>query len=143
MTCGDGVVNGPESCDDADEDPGDGCLSSCVVPGSCLEILEFDDAAGDGEYIISPKPDTPWTASCDMTTDGGGWTQLTLEHTCNGDLDSMLTAVEAAATEGVDNECRAFTQDDAGNHTYYWDIEFPPGFDELWLSDDYALKANG
>ena len=141
--CGDGEVNGPEECDDQNEDSADGCLGSCEVPGSCLEILEFDDQAADGDYIISPKPDTPWMTTCDMTTDGGGWTAITLPHTCNGDLDSTITAVEAAVTEGIDMNCRPFTQDTNGDHTYYWDIEFPPGFDALWLDANYVLQAFG
>ncbi|MCA9696063.1 MAG: hypothetical protein KC431_00975, partial [Myxococcales bacterium] len=140
--CGDGMVNGPETCDDQNADSNDGCLGSCVVPSSCLEILEYDDQAESGAYQIGPKgPDATFEVECDMELDGGGWTGFMVESTCNGDLDSAVTAVEPAPIEGVDMNCRPFTRDAASFHTYYWDIEFPPGYQEFYLAD-YVMKAN-
>ncbi|MFV8753585.1 fibrinogen-like YCDxxxxGGGW domain-containing protein [Nannocystaceae bacterium ST9] len=75
--CGDMQVNGPEECDDAlNGDAADGCLDSCVVPNSCLELHEYDAMLGDGVYLIDPEgfDGDPFAATCDMTTDGGGWT---------------------------------------------------------------------
>jgi cysteine-rich repeat protein len=138
--CGDGQVNGPEVCDDQNDDLADGCLGDCTVPSTCAQILEFDGTATDGNYVVSPKPDQPWEAACDMTTDGGGWTGITVEHTCNGDLDSFITAIEPATQQGIDMLCRVFTTDAEGNHTYTLDIQFPPGFDEFYLSD-YTIRA--
>ncbi len=139
--CGDGEVNGPEACDDQNDELADGCLGDCSVPATCADILAFDAAAESGEYLISPKPDEPWLANCDMTTDGGGWTGITLEHTCNGDLDSTLMAIEEAPDAGVDMQtCQAFSTDASLDHTYVWDIAFPPGFDEFYLAD-YVAKA--
>lgn len=76
--CGDAVVNGPEECDDANGDSADGCLDSCEVPGSCLEILDYDDSSMDGTYLIAPDGyDGPaFEVHCDMLTDGGGYTFL-------------------------------------------------------------------
>ncbi|NVB39921.1 hypothetical protein G6O69_18905 [Pseudenhygromyxa sp. WMMC2535] len=140
--CGDAEVNGPETCDDANEDSADGCLASCIVPASCLEILEFDALAESGAYQVGVMgPDAVFEVDCDMDTDGGGWTGLLVTNTCNGDLESLVTAVEAAPTEGIDDTCRPFTQDAGGSHTYYWDIEFPPTFEAFYLSE-FIIKAN-
>ncbi|EDM76213.1 hypothetical protein PPSIR1_07668 [Plesiocystis pacifica SIR-1] len=142
--CGDAMVNGPEQCDDQNDDSSDGCLADCLVPQSCLEILDFDDTAATGTYLIGPNdPDSTFAVECDMDTDGGGWTGFAVENTCNGDLDSQLTAVEAAPTEGVDVNCRPFTTDGGGNHTYTWDITFAPGFDEFYLADFVSRAAGG
>lgn len=74
--CGDGQLDGPEACDDANADLSDGCLDSCVVPGSCLELLDYDGMLTDGVYMIAPDGymGAPFSAYCDMSTDGGGWT---------------------------------------------------------------------
>ncbi len=140
--CGDGTVNGPEACDDANDDSADGCLGNCKVPASCLGILGYDDQAASGPYLIGPvDSNATFEVDCDMTTEGGGWTGLSLPSMCNGDLVTTLNALEAAPIEGIDAECRPFTQDAAGGHAYQWDIEFPPGYDEFYLSD-YVFKAN-
>ena len=47
---------------------------------SCKAILDAKASVGDGAYWLDPDGTggvAPFQASCDMTTDGGGWTQLT------------------------------------------------------------------
>ncbi|MCB9760224.1 MAG: hypothetical protein H6739_10350 [Alphaproteobacteria bacterium] len=68
-----------EVCDSLDNDcdgvADDGVLGSgATCPASdCLEILTDQPSAADGPYVIDVYS-TPTTLTCDMTTDGGGWT---------------------------------------------------------------------
>lgn len=141
-SCGDGMINGSEQCDDANSGTSDGCLGDCKIPRSCREILEYDPNASDGVYVVAPKsPELGFTTNCDMTTDGGGWTEVTLPHLCNGDLDTQLMAIESASAEGIDPMCRPYTRDGGGDHTYVFDLTFPPGFESFYLSA-YVIKAN-
>ena len=143
--CGDGEVNGgDETCDDGNGEINDGCLTNCSVPDSCLTIIEFDGEATDGMYTIDPdlEGDIPsFETFCDMTTDGGGWTEISLAIACSDVLGGELVAVQAAPTEGIDDMCRPFTRDTSGGHTYHYTFQWPPTFQEFYLQD-YALKAN-
>ena len=162
-TCRDGVQNGGETdvdcgglecgaCDDGETcvQDSDCVADNCVdnvctpIPTSCLDVLLDDPAAEDGPYEIDPDGPggiDPFETNCDMTTDGGGWTEIT--PCISSTLSGSLVAVEAAAIEGIDGQCRPFTQD-AGNgaHTYHYTFTFAPTFTEFYLSD-YEAQAFG
>lgn len=60
---------------------------SPAAPVSCKAILDAGESTGDGRYEIDPDGtggEDPFSVTCDMTTDGGGWTrlsgQLVLDH---------------------------------------------------------------
>ena len=103
-SCSDGVKNGAESDIDCGVScggcalgkkcvAGSDCAGSaacdtttnlCRLPTSCAEILQNHPATPDGNYEIQPQGvSAPFTAVCDMTRDGGGWT-LVLK--ANGDV---------------------------------------------------------
>ena len=69
---GDGYADA--SCGGDDCDDGDTSVGPCA---NCLDILTANSSATDGSYDIDPDGDgTTVEVECDMTTDGGGWTQL-------------------------------------------------------------------
>ncbi|MEY3012737.1 MAG: hypothetical protein RIT45_1472 [Pseudomonadota bacterium] len=89
-SCGNGVLESGEECDDGNVSDGDGCSPTCVAsvgfaaskPGlSCLDIYDKGKAASlklaDGVHWIDPDGAggaAAFQAYCDMTSDGGGWT---------------------------------------------------------------------
>lgn len=142
--CGNGSPDPGEDCDDGNDDNADGCLTDCTVPRSCLDIYELDPTALDGTYEIAPYDDRPsWGAWCDMENElhGGGWTKLTLADVCQGRIDELITPLQDAVIFERDEQCRVATRDEGGGHAYTWDIEFPPGFEELYL-DGFAIRNN-
>jgi hypothetical protein len=54
--------------------------NKCVVPADCSAIKQGNPSAASGAYTIDPDGAAglaPFTAWCDMVTDGGGWTIVT------------------------------------------------------------------
>src|SRR5690606_4060289 len=56
----------------------DGSTALCAAK-SCLDILTLNPSSTDGTYWIDsdgPAVGDPVRTTCDMTTDGGGWTLI-------------------------------------------------------------------
>ncbi|MCB9795544.1 MAG: hypothetical protein H6741_22810 [Alphaproteobacteria bacterium] len=95
---GDSGVNpgAAETCDGVDEDC-DGDIDDGVLGTGgacpaidCAEVLADDPSAADGSYYLDVGGSvSTWT--CDMSTDGGGWTELIDSHPVYG-TGSDLTA---------------------------------------------------
>ena len=158
--CDDGILSGDESdvdcggsCDACDlgavcgnsDDCGMGICDEgvCAILASCKAILAADPDAGSGAYTIDVDGEgeiEPFEVQCDMETDGGGFTELTLKNACDN-LQAVMDFDVQAPIEGIDEECRPFTRDAGGNHSYHYTIPFPPGFTEFYLHE-YVMKAN-
>jgi len=142
--CGDGELDPGEQCDDGNDALDDGCVA-CAVPKTCAELLALAPAAATGVYKIDPGGSgVPWQVTCDMDIDGGGWTGFSVQDTCNGHLESLVVPLQAAVIDGVDPECRPYSEypDGGGAFAYYWDITFPPGFSAFFLRG-YEVKSIG
>ncbi|MEY3015602.1 MAG: hypothetical protein RIT45_4337 [Pseudomonadota bacterium] len=150
-TCGNGVVEGNEECDDGNNTDGDGCSATCLAayggsatkPGkSCLDVLTERKKAGDtlvsGTYWIQPK-DKAFAVHCDMETDGGGFTMCSSD---NGEVHiaSELQSQNAYGTDGYRADCR----DVAFSEVLY--VRHDNG-DKAWFARDGGAKttaaANG
>jgi hypothetical protein len=92
---------------------GDGCCPNnctanndldCNIQPSCKDVKMTIPASQDGLYTIDPDgngPDQPFQVYCDMTHDGGGWTQcLSVLNTnaedlhCTNDVDYFDNCVD-------------------------------------------------
>ena len=71
-----GVGVDGDDCDDNDANISDCGRSPETALPTCMDIATIAPTLGDGEYWIDPDGSNPTLVSCDMTTDGGGWTVI-------------------------------------------------------------------
>ncbi len=71
---------GGDDCDDTDAAIRPDTTGDCALGLTCDDILDMGRSAGDGDYVIDPDGYgtglDPFLVTCDMTTDGGGWTEI-------------------------------------------------------------------
>lgn len=116
-----------------------GSDASCARE-SCLAIHNADPTLPTGTYWIQPNSTSAFQATCDMSTDGGGWTKVSFPD-AHTHLNGAMTNVEAATTRGIDPTTGPYTRDGSSNHTHYYTFTFSSGFSEFRFAA-YKVRAN-
>ena len=115
---------GGEDCDDGDSARYPDTNGLCALGTTCNDVLSSYSSSADGDYVIDPDGMAtgldPFEVSCDMSTDGGGWTLIEYsddldfeQHFTGGDSwryqaddfdfelsDDQISAIQALSTEG-------------------------------------------
>ena len=124
---GDGYADaecGGEDCDDSDASVLPEVGGGCALGTTCLDVQANGYDIGDGVYTVDPDGYgtglDPFDVTCDMTTDGGGWTKIAYSsdlpfqnHFTSGDkwqsmptdftfefTEKEVEAIRALSTEG-------------------------------------------
>ena len=106
VTCGDGVTDPGEQCDDNDLDDGDGCDSNCTVTGCGNGVVTMGEQCDDGNFSVGDCCD----ASCSFETAGSSCDDdepCTLADacdgagTCSGDAEPDPACVEPTVAGGA------------------------------------------
>ncbi len=123
----DGLDN---NCDGAVDNGTD----TCPDGKNCLDILESGKSTGDGTYLIDPDGSggaEPFDVLCDMTSDGGGFTQAIQDYLDALDPTEPRTYLYTHATQWYESP----------STTDVWDWTTYVGLDGTYLYGDGATTT--
>ena len=161
---GDGYADatcGGDDCDDGNPAVLPEVSGGCALGTTCKDVLDNGYSVGDGVYSIDPDGFNngldPFDAYCDMTTDGGGWTEVTyaddlpfIRHHTGGDgwqlsstftlefSNAQITAIQNLSTEGwqeyvgLCEHVIHFYYNDGGGYTYGFGFRYHDGTDTAY-----------
>ncbi len=114
-TCGDGVIEGREECDDNNTDDADGCSSACKIePGwACANAINLNTGSdGQGDQLQAGATDPIWQwAQGSLNSDGStpttlpsglSWSPTTVIHKCAGAWTDATAPAQWINTTGWD-----------------------------------------
>ena len=149
-TCGDGLVEGTETCDDGGTTPGDGCSDTCAMesgyqcsgmPSVCADIDECTDNTDDCSPNAACANTTgSYTCTCmtGYTGNGMGANGCTDVDECTDETDDCLAAATCANTPGA-YTCACPTGYDGDGTTAGTGCT---DIDECGTSDDCVAEAS-
>jgi large repetitive protein len=159
---------GGTDCDDGNPEILPDVGGGCPLGGTCNEIQSNGYDEGDGVYTIDPDGHStgldPFEVYCDMTTDGGGWTEIAYsadlpfqQHFSNGDgyrwlgydfgtvlSEEQILGIQDLSSEGrqtyvgLCNGVIHYYYNDGGNHSYSLGFQFIGGATTSYASASYA-----
>jgi len=106
-TCGDGVVEGDEVCDDGNTEGGDGCAATCDAREICGDGVVSGEECDDGNGADGDGCDNDCTFSCTADAECDDTEACNGTETCVDNACAVGTMLADGTTCGMSRACRS------------------------------------